>query len=188
MNEPAIAATMLTPSAVPRWLAGNASVRIAVELAKSIAPPTPLDQPPADDPERAAGAVQRFDGQQHRADEEDQEAQVVDLDPPVHVAEPAERDHQHGAHEQEAHDHPEQVAHVARRQRVEVDAAEDRRQADQHDRAVDGGDQHAHRGVRQGDPLVRRVVLVPARAGGGHRGEAHGRIPGRGIAARHARR
>ena len=41
MNEPAIAATMLTPSAVPRWLAGNASVRIAVELANSIAPPTP---------------------------------------------------------------------------------------------------------------------------------------------------
>ena len=41
MNEPAMAATMLTPSAVPRWLAANASVRIAVELANSMAPPTP---------------------------------------------------------------------------------------------------------------------------------------------------
>ena len=41
MNEPAIAATMLTPSAVPRSLAAKASVRIAVELAKSIAPPMP---------------------------------------------------------------------------------------------------------------------------------------------------
>ena len=40
MNEPAIAATWLMPSAMPRWLAGNASVRIAVELAKTIEPPT----------------------------------------------------------------------------------------------------------------------------------------------------
>ncbi len=39
MNDPAIAATWLTPSAMPRWRAGNASVRIAVELANSIAPP-----------------------------------------------------------------------------------------------------------------------------------------------------
>ena len=40
-NEPAIAATPLIPSAVPRWSAGNASVRIAVELAMMNAPPTP---------------------------------------------------------------------------------------------------------------------------------------------------
>ena len=40
-NEPATAATLLMPSAMPRWCAGNASVRIAVELAKIIAPPTP---------------------------------------------------------------------------------------------------------------------------------------------------
>ena len=32
---------MLTPSAMPRWLAGNASVRIAEDEAISIAPPTP---------------------------------------------------------------------------------------------------------------------------------------------------
>ena len=39
-NEPAIAATWLMPSAVPRWCRGNASVRIAVALAISIAAPT----------------------------------------------------------------------------------------------------------------------------------------------------
>jgi len=41
MNDPAMAATWLMPSAMPRRCAGNASVMIAVELAKSIAPPTP---------------------------------------------------------------------------------------------------------------------------------------------------
>jgi hypothetical protein len=41
MNEPAIAATPLMPSARPRWFSGNASVRIALEFANSIAPPTP---------------------------------------------------------------------------------------------------------------------------------------------------
>ena len=41
MNEPAIAAIALMPSAVPRRVAGNASVMIAVELANSNAPPTP---------------------------------------------------------------------------------------------------------------------------------------------------
>ena len=41
MNEPASAATWLMPSAMPRCSVGKASVRIAVELAISIAPPTP---------------------------------------------------------------------------------------------------------------------------------------------------
>ena len=41
MNVPLVAATPLIPSAMPRWLAGKASVRIADELAKTIAPPTP---------------------------------------------------------------------------------------------------------------------------------------------------
>ena len=38
-NWPEIPAIWLMPSAMPRWLAGNASVRIAAELAISIAPP-----------------------------------------------------------------------------------------------------------------------------------------------------
>jgi hypothetical protein len=41
MNEPAIAATPLMPSARPRWWTGKASVRIALEFANSIAPPMP---------------------------------------------------------------------------------------------------------------------------------------------------
>ncbi len=40
MNCPAIAATWLIPSAKPRRSAGNASVRIAAELAVSIEPPS----------------------------------------------------------------------------------------------------------------------------------------------------
>ena len=40
-NEPEMAAMELIPSAVPRWLAGKASVRMAVELANRNAPPMP---------------------------------------------------------------------------------------------------------------------------------------------------
>ena len=40
MSRPC-AAIELTPSARPRWFSGNASVRIALELAKISAPPTP---------------------------------------------------------------------------------------------------------------------------------------------------
>ena len=40
-NEPATAATILTPSAMPRWVAGNASVRTADDDAINMAPPTP---------------------------------------------------------------------------------------------------------------------------------------------------
>ncbi len=41
MNEPAMAATLLMPRPRPRWSAGKASVMMAEELAKSMAPPTP---------------------------------------------------------------------------------------------------------------------------------------------------
>ncbi len=41
MKLPAMPAMTLMPSAVPRCLAGKASVRIAVELAKISAPPMP---------------------------------------------------------------------------------------------------------------------------------------------------
>jgi hypothetical protein len=41
INEPAIAATMLIPSARPRCVGGNASVRIAEELAIRNAAPIP---------------------------------------------------------------------------------------------------------------------------------------------------
>ena len=41
MNMPLTPTMLLIPSAIPRWLAGNASVMIAAELASRKAPPTP---------------------------------------------------------------------------------------------------------------------------------------------------
>ena len=41
MNDPAMAATMLVPSAKPRWVGGKASVRMAAVFAMMNAPPTP---------------------------------------------------------------------------------------------------------------------------------------------------
>ena len=41
MKVPLVAATPLIPSAMPRWLDGKASVKMAAELANSMAPPTP---------------------------------------------------------------------------------------------------------------------------------------------------
>ncbi len=41
MKDPAMAATMFSPSPRPRSPGGNASVMIALEFAISIAPPTP---------------------------------------------------------------------------------------------------------------------------------------------------
>jgi hypothetical protein len=41
MNDPEMAATLLMPKPSPRWWEGKASVTMAEELAKSMAPPTP---------------------------------------------------------------------------------------------------------------------------------------------------
>ena len=56
----------------------------------------------------------------------DDEAEVVHPHAAEHVAEPAEADDEHARDDEEAEDHPEQVEAVARLQRVELDAAEDR--------------------------------------------------------------
>ncbi len=40
-NMPLTPTMLLIPSAIPRWLAGNASVTIAAEFASRKAPPTP---------------------------------------------------------------------------------------------------------------------------------------------------
>ena len=71
---------------------------------------------------------ERVEGEQKRGGRKDREAGVVDADPAVHVAQSAQRDHQHGRDEHVAHEHPQQVAHVARGERVDLDAVEDRRQ------------------------------------------------------------
>ena len=53
MNEPAMPATAFTPSARPRWLWGNASVRIAEELANRKRAADALADPHHDQPQRA---------------------------------------------------------------------------------------------------------------------------------------
>ena len=118
MNWPEMPATWLMPIAMPRWLNGNASVRMAGELAISIAPPTacrirqPISHSAPD------GPVNGSNGQRERAEREDREAEVVHPDPAVDVTEAAERHHQDGRDDQVAHQHPEQVADVARGQRI----------------------------------------------------------------------
>src|SRR6201981_2574914 len=76
MNEPAMAAIELMPSAVPRWVAGNASVRMAGGLENRNRPADPLHDPPQDQPQRRRRAVLPGDGQEERADREDREAHV----------------------------------------------------------------------------------------------------------------
>jgi hypothetical protein len=78
----------------------------------------------------AAGAGHPGDREQQREERVDHEAEVVHPDPAVHVAEPAQADHQHAGDHHEAEDHPEQVEAVARRQRVDPDATKDVRQGD----------------------------------------------------------
>ena len=167
MKLPAIAATWLRPRAKPRLLAGNASVRIAVELANSIAPPTPCTKrqtishiapgPPLNGSRQSAMAARvKID-----------EPEVVDPDAAELVAHPAEHHDEHGGDEHVAHQHPEQVADVARLERVELDAGEDGGQRDDDDRRVDRRHQHAEGGVVERHPAVVRVVFGED-AGAGH--------------------
>ena len=92
MNDPAMAAIELRPSAVPRRLLGNASVRMAVELANRNAPPMPCTMRREDQPQRGGYAVHPGHGQRDRAHGEDREAQVVHAYPAEHFAQTAERD------------------------------------------------------------------------------------------------
>ncbi len=157
---PAMAAIWLTPIANPRRFGGKASVRIAVEFANSMAPPTACTTRHPISQRAPAAAGERIEDQGDRGDGEDRESEVVDAHAAVDVAEAAEADHENRGHQDVAHQHPEQVAHVARLERVELDSGEDRGQRDQHDRPVDRRHQHAERGVAQGDPFVVRVILV----------------------------
>ena len=122
----------------------------------------PLDEPEADQEEGAVGAGHPVDRQHQRGDRVDDEAEVVDLHPPVHVPQPAEADDQHAGHDQVAEDHPEQVEAVRGQQRVEVDAAEDVRHRDQRDRGVERRQQDRQRRVREDDPLVLVVGGAPS--------------------------
>ena len=154
MNMPARPATWLMPSAKPRWSEGNASVRIAAELAISMDPPNAWStRQPISQSARGRRRTGRTTARIESEGEHD-EAGVVDPDSAEHVAQAADGDDEHGLDEPVPHDHPQQVADVARRQRVQVDAAEDRRQRDDDDRSVERGHEHGRGRVRQGHPFV----------------------------------
>ena len=119
-----------------------------------------LHDAPADEPQRACPAGRRVERQGDRGHREHGESEGVDAGAPVEVAKPAHGHDQGRRDEQVPHEHPQEVADVAGRERVEADAAEDRRQADDDDRAVDRRDEHAERGVGQDHPPVAGAVLA----------------------------
>ena len=92
-----------------------------------------LDDPEADQPQGAARPGVRVERQCERAEAEDRESGVVHPDPAVDVPEPAEGDDEHGGDDEVAHQHPEQIADIAGLERVQVNAAEDGGQCDDHD-------------------------------------------------------
>jgi hypothetical protein len=110
---------------------------------------------PEDDQEgRAGAALHPVDGQQQRGHRVDDEAEVVDLHPADHVAQPAEADDQHARDHEVAEDHPQQVERVRGDQRIEVDAPEDVGHRDDRDRGVERRQQHGQRRVGERHPLV----------------------------------
>ena len=147
---------------------------MAAEFAISMAAPTPwkirstMSQIPAAWPGHPGHA------EQQREEGEDGEAEVVDADPAVDVAQPAQRGDQDAGDHQEPEDHPQQVEAVAGLERVDADPAEDVGQGDQRDRAVDGRHQHAQRRDEQGDPLVAVVGHLRGAAGEVGRGRSQG--------------
>ena len=137
---------------------------MAEELAKSMAPPTPWPiRMPISQMAPAGPCIQVTESRIENSGE-DGEPEVVHLHAAEHVAHPAERHQQHGQDDHEAHEHPQHVAGVGRGQRGEVDAAEDGREGDQHDRLVDEDHERAEGDVGQGDPLV--ATLSRHRPGG----------------------
>src|SRR5215469_14916988 len=118
-----------------------------------------LHDPHADQPPGGGGAVHPRDGQQDGEHREHRETKVIHPNPAKEITESAEADHEHCSDHQVAHQHPEQQARISRLERVDADPAEDVGEGDQHHGAVDGGHQHAQRGVRQGDPLVVQAGL-----------------------------
>ena len=164
-NEPLKAAAWLTPRAMPRWFSGKASVRMAAELAMSMARADALEDAHDDQVHPGGVAGQPAHAQGEREEGEDGEAQVVHADPSVHVAQPAQRHHEHAGGDEEAQDHPEQVEALARLQRVDADAPEDVGQRNEDDGPVDRGHEHAQGGDEQGRPLV--VVGQRRRSGRG---------------------
>ncbi len=119
-----------------------------------------LDDPEADEVERARPPRHPVHREDERGDGVDREAEVVHLHAAVHVSEAPERDDEDARDDEEREDHPEQVEAVPRLEGIELDPPEDVRERDQHDRRVDRRHHHAEGGVRERDPLVPVVHLV----------------------------
>jgi len=108
-------------------------------------------------------------GQHQRSECVDDEAEVVHLHSPVHVPQPDRGSRSDARHDQEAEDHPQQIEAVGRNQ-------PDRRWMPRKmsgiaisvNRAVQRGQQHPERDVRQRHPLVGVArIRGGARGGGG---------------------
>ncbi len=119
-----------------------------------------LNDPPDDQPHGTSPAGERVERECDSCKGEDHEAEVVDLDSTIDVTESPEADDENRRHQDVAHEHPEQVAGVARVERVDLDALEDRRQRNQDDGSVDCCHQDAERRIAQRHPLVAGMVFV----------------------------
>ena len=124
-----MAATELMPMARPRWSSGKASVRMALELASKMAPPTPWATRIAISHSAPPTPVIHVTESRTEKSGEDGEAEVVHLHPAVHIAEATEAHDEHRRDEQVAHEQPQEIDRVRSQERVHLDALEDVRAA-----------------------------------------------------------
>ena len=180
MKDPAIGGGVVDAEAQPALLGwegvGDDGRRVGEEHGAADA----LADPHGDEPEGAGGSVEPGHGQQHREDGEDGETDVkIRTRPKMSPTRPSVTTST-ASTTHEPHQHPEHVAGVAGRERVEVDAPEDVRQRDEHDRLVD----EDHQGA-QGDR--RRAPTNGNRDGpGAGGGREHGRFQGGWVQGRGA--
>ena len=98
MNDPAIAATWLMPSANPRWRGGKASVRIAVLLAKRKPAPTPCTSRKTIGVVAATLAGPNHEEPEETTKGEDRKAEIIEAYAPKNVGDTAEGDQQRRGH------------------------------------------------------------------------------------------
>ncbi len=85
-----------------------------------------LHHAPSNEPHRAGAGDEGVEDKGHGRDGEDHETEVVDANATIDVSEPAKTHDEYGGHQDVSHQHPEQVADVARLKWVQLDAGEDR--------------------------------------------------------------
>ncbi len=155
-NEPAMAATLLIPRARPRWRAGKASVRMALELAnRECSPPIPWNTRMMMS-QRAPSVpfIQVTLSSKEKKVNRAKPRLYMRTRPNMSPTRPKLATTSDRRDQQESHHQPQEVGRVPGRQGVEVNAPEDVGQRDQGDGAADRDHDHTDRGVRQSDPLV----------------------------------